>query len=386
MMRKTTNGKLGVLRVVRALIFLLLLAVSGTSAQPTQISFVASAPQIVTSKDELLAAKINLADAGIYALNDQGVLKWWAVGGPLERKGNYRAQVYSTGPREKPYEHIISTTVEIVGVPEPRVDNKGPHGTGTWLTNVYRDPASGHILGFVHTEYAPFGRPPEMEGGWYCRLGLAVSRDKGQSFQWCGYILTPHLSYETVLSDWYGRYPWHCNMGLPCYIMKEGYIYIYYRDTVDLSDRSEYGTAVARARLDEVVAAALKGRVARWHKFHNGAWEEPGIGGKFTSLNIEPKGYMHGDGAYNTHLEKFVLVTRDDLGSKGSALVVSFSDDGIHWSPWQDIHRDGAKYNHPSIISEGEDNELIDDSFWIYYKYKPEDGPSGLGRTRIQLD
>ena len=175
-------------------------------------------------------------------------------------------------------------------------------------------------------------------------------------------------------------------MGLPCYIVKDGYIYVYYRDTVDLPNRSQYGTAVARAGLDEVMAAALMGRVSPWHKFYDGAWEQPGVGGKFTSLNIEPKGYMHGDGAYNTHLKKFVLVTRDDLDRKGSALVISFSADGIHWSPWQDIHRDAGKYNHPSIISNGEDNELTGDSFWVYYKYKPEAGPMCLGRTRIQLD
>jgi hypothetical protein len=47
------------------------------------VSLAASAPQIVASKDELVAAKINLADAGIYALNDHGVLRWFAVDGPL---------------------------------------------------------------------------------------------------------------------------------------------------------------------------------------------------------------------------------------------------------------------------------------------------------------
>ena len=53
---------------------------------------------------------------------------------------------------------------------------------------------------------------------------------------------------------------------------------------------------------------------------------------------------------------------------RGSVLI-AFSDDGLTWSDWQTVHEDTHLHDYPSIVSMGDDNEVIGKSFWVYYKY-----------------
>ena len=50
-----------------------------------------------------------------------------------------------------------------------------------------------------------------------------------------------------------------------------------------------------RARIADVIGAAKQKRAVPWHKFHEGRWDQPGMGGKFSPLTLPPQGYMHGD-------------------------------------------------------------------------------------------
>jgi hypothetical protein len=99
------------------------------------------------------------------------------------------------------------------------------------------------------------------------------------------------------------------------------------------------------------------------------------MGGKYTPLNIKPLGFLHGDAAYNSYLNRYIMVTRTgkvrEIGGPAdtSAIVISFSEDGIRWSEWETIHTDNHLHDYPSIISEGDDNEVTGKSFWVYYKY-----------------
>jgi hypothetical protein len=173
------------------------------------------------------------------------------------------------------------------------------------------------------------------------------------------------------------------NTGLANYIMRDGYFYVYYTDTRDNPDTLVNGVAVARARVDEVMAAARKFKTVGWRKYHEGAWNESGLGGRFTPLNVEPLGFLHGDAAYNEHLRQYILVTRKYLYADGKgkvfgsdwkpassgAVLIAFSQDGVNWSDWRVVHQDGHAHDYPSIISMGEDNEVTGRSFWVYYKY-----------------
>ena len=255
-------------------------------------------------------------------------------------------------------------------------------GNISWIANVYLNPDNGHILGFVHTENVSTNR-----GGVYFRLGLAISEDGGRTFEWCGFIIEPELSYQTWFEHWRPKnfraefiYP---NTGLANYIIKDGYLYLYYTDTRDRPDALVNGVAVARAKLADVLATAEHHQAVPWKKYYHGGWDENGLGGRFTPLNIEPLGFLHGDAAYNSYLRQYMLVTRSYLYAGGDnkvfghdwnptrkgSILISFSKDGIGWSPWQTVHEDTHAHDYPSIISTGDDNEVTGKSFWVYYKY-----------------
>jgi hypothetical protein len=311
-------------------------------------------------------------------VNADGELKWFAT--RHDRPGNDEGQMLFEGPRDDPFSKPVSIDIRIEGLPERREEFVKP-GNAAWIGNVYRDPASGNILAFLHLEFWPHG----MERKKYNRMGLAVSRDGGLHFEWCGYIISPDLPYERWQSHWYPEAPGTNNVGWASYIIRDGWFMVYYQDTEDRPDRAVNGLAVARAPLTEVLQAAAQGRVTPWMKFHRGEFSEPGLGGRFSSL-MEPRGYMHGDAAWNEYLQKYMLVVRDGKHRETSgALLISFSTDGLAWSPWEDLRRDEHLHDYPVIVSDGPDNEVTGQSFWIYYKYDPDDVmPDKYGEMRVE--
>jgi hypothetical protein len=344
----------------------------GSSSDPSAPRFSVGEPETAISHERMKELDIRGIDGSLYALNAKGQWKWFGT--------NLVRIVYAEGPRDNPFESIVAKS-ELSGLPDAYTDTRygfaEDHrwGDGPTLANVYFDPDSGHILGFMHTEWTL-----ESKDGTYFRLGMAISRDGGRSFQWCGHMIEPELSYDTWSNHWRGgKVGGHhamANVGLANYVIKDGYFYLYYADVKDRPDAFIQGTAVARAKVSDVVAAADKLETAPWHKYYDGGWNESGHNGKFTALNIEPKGYLHGDAAYNSHLDKFVLVTRHGkhTGPDGSRLktgeiLISFSGDGIDWSEWQTVHADCHLHDYPSIVSMGDDNEVLGKSFWVYYKY-----------------
>jgi hypothetical protein len=46
-----------------------------------------------------------------------------------------------------------------------------------------------------------------------------------------------------------------------------------------------------------------------------------------------------------------------------------WNESGINWSEWQIVHEDNHLHDYPSIVSTGDDNEVLGKSFWVYYKY-----------------
>ena len=339
---------------------------------PSEQKFSIGEPQTIITQQKMKAVDIKGIDASVYAINEKDRSKWFCT--------NRWQQVYSIGPRENPFDNVIETSGHIKDLPVPYTDTRlgfsSDHlwGNTSWIANVYLNPENCHILVFVHLEYHP-----ETRGGVYFRMGLAISKDGGKTFQWCGYILEPDLSYETWHNDWYpenlgGHHP-HANMGLANYVIKDDYFYLYYTDTKESQDTFMNGMAVARAKIEVVLMAAENHQVTHWNKYHNEKWNEIGMGGEFTPLNIKPLGFLHGDAAYNSYLNQYVIVTRTgkvrEIGGPAdtSAIVISFSEDGIIWSEWETIHTDNRLHDYPSIISEGDDNEVTEQSFWVYYKY-----------------
>merc|ERR1711907_527809 len=99
------------------------------------------------------------------------------------------------------------------------------------------------------------------------------------TFQWVGYIAAPSGPCGKTLKAKCGA----ANMGLVNYIIKDGFMQIYFQDSTHPTKATGASAqvATARANLTEVVAAARQLKVAPWFKYHSGAWSEPAMGGNF---------------------------------------------------------------------------------------------------------
>ncbi len=291
--------------------------VTSCTKQPGPQAFTVGEPEVVYSIEEMRADSIKWMDTSIYGFKENGQWKWFAGEG---RAG----QTIGIGPKERPFDSIFMKELFVQGIPDSHRDSVPWReirnwANSHWISNIYLDRETGHILAFLHLEYQYTYPGHSM----YNRTGLAISKDGGRTFSWCGYILSPELTDETWINHWYPRRK-SCNGGLSNYIVKDGYFYVYYTDYYEkmlpAEDGSDRGLAVARARVEDVIAGARDTTVVEWMKYFEGGWTEKGCGGKFTALNIEPHGTMHGDIAYNSHLGMWVVVTRR---YSDSAIVIS---------------------------------------------------------------
>ena len=128
--------------------------------------------------------------------------------------------------------------------------------------------------------------------------------------------------------------------------------------------------------------------MAPWNKYYNREWNEPGLEGKFSPLNIPPYGIMHCAATYSSYLKKSILVTRlgKREGEPFGRILISFSSDGIEWRDWQNVHCDLNLHDYPSIVSVGDDDTDVRQSFWINFMYGKKSSPDyGLYRVLVTL-
>jgi hypothetical protein len=235
----------------------------------------------------------------------------------------------------------------ILGVPSDIAYAAGGH--------VYRDPATGMLLMFVHTERWPqtvLGVP------FYATLALAKSTDDGVTWTWLGEIISPNLSYSAVSpSDNLGFGP-----GSGTYTIRNGYFYVYYSWDPQATNgqwdpnapNAIVWVAVARAPVQEVVAAAAAGHTSPWFKFYQGSFSEPGLGGRASDL--VPSGCIfEPDITYDQYVQEYVMVAMSCGGTPPPPpgaynLTALFSSDGMSWTGRQElVTDDGVTHLYPTI-------------------------------------
>ncbi|MEU1881087.1 discoidin domain-containing protein [Streptosporangium sp. NPDC020072] len=159
---------------------------------------------------------------------------------------------------------------------------------GTWV-----DPDTGDWIGLVHNE---FTMAPHGDGMHYDSIDYAVSTDQGKTWDIKDHVITS--PYSTVRRD---------NVAFPnqTYYMgggdqrlfadpASGYFYVYYGTQI-LNKGFPPGTW--NMRHERVARAPMSGKLApgTWQKWYNGAWTEPGIGGKESNIvpvtTSNPNGY-----------------------------------------------------------------------------------------------
>ncbi len=213
-----------------------------------------------------------------------------------------------------------------------------PGGAGTFdngyagISAAVRDGASGQLLAFYHAEdQEGMARLANGVPGFYCTVALAVSDDDGATFRKVGPVLTGSLPKAP---DGRGDQ----GVGEVCALKSQGgrYLHAYYTDHSRVGGRGVQ-ICLARSR------ASDRGRPGTWHKFHEGRFGEPGLGGKDTPVVAAPMPradavtpHVAWSAALGAYVMVFNVNAYQEIGGKAeprqSGMYVAFSSDGVAWS------------------------------------------------------
>jgi hypothetical protein len=205
--------------------------------------------------------------------------------------------------------------------------------------------------------------------GFYCRIALAVSHDEGVTFEKRGPVLSGSAAKKLGgLADQGVGEPW---------VLEEPsgkHLYAYYTSHERLPGRG-VDICMARCRVEDAL------RPGEWKKFHEGAFEEPGLGGRDSPIMT---GSADADAAmaqvvYSHAMGRFIMIFclnawREGAHAERSGIYVAFSADGIHWPKdrmqqiWKVpvIAQNGAGVAwHPTFVP----SDSTGARGWLYYGY-----------------
>jgi hypothetical protein len=158
------------------------------------------------------------------------------------------------------------------------------------------------------------------------QIHLSSSDDKGATWKYEGPIVTrddPKAPWRTVY-DFSGPH-WDGGDGDFCFFVdtRGGYLYLYSNHYTWPKRGGATGTSYLRHRVARC-AIADKMAPGKWKKFHNGKWEEPGLGGKASFVDAY---YV----MYNTYLKKYISF------NYGAGISVCSDMEKQDWSPSYEI-------------------------------------------------
>lgn len=158
---------------------------------------------------------------------------------------------------------------------------------GTWV-----DPDTGDWYGLVHNEFTP---QPFGDGLHYDAIDYAKSTDQGRTWTIQGHAITS--AYSTARGDnaAFPHQTYHYGNGDPRLFVDtaSGYFYVYYGSRVI----PKGGVGGSNGGLAHVARAPISGKMASgsWQKWYDGAWTQPGVGGRESNMvpatTSNPLGY-----------------------------------------------------------------------------------------------
>lgn len=147
------------------------------------------------------------------------------------------------------------------------------------LAGVWVDPDTGHWYGLVHNEFTPqpFGDRLHYDG-----IDYAVSTDRGRTWDIKGHVLTSPYSTERGDNTAFPQQTYHYGDGDPrLYVdTASGYFYVFYGSRIVEKGGGwkAFHAHVARAPISQKMAPGS------WRKWYDGAWSQPGVGGRESNM------------------------------------------------------------------------------------------------------
>ncbi|MFC9344280.1 RICIN domain-containing protein [Streptomyces sp. NPDC057020] len=147
------------------------------------------------------------------------------------------------------------------------------------LAGVWVDPDTGDWYGLVHNEFTP---QPFGDGIHYDGIDYAVSKDQGRTWTIKDHVITSHYSTKRGDTAAFPQQTYHYGTGDQRLFVDtaSGYFYAFYGSRIVNKGggwAAFYGH-VARAPI------ASKMAPGSWQKWYGGAWSEPGVGGRESTM------------------------------------------------------------------------------------------------------
>ena len=150
------------------------------------------------------------------------------------------------------------------------------------LTGVWIDPDNGNWIGLVHNEFTP---EPFGDGLHYDAIDQAYSTDQGKTWTITDHVITTPYSTQRQDNTTFPEQTYYYGDGDPRLTVDiaSGYFYMFYGSRV-VNKGGSGGNWVAFYA--HVARAPMSGKMLRgtWQKWYNGAWSEPGVGGKESNI------------------------------------------------------------------------------------------------------
>lgn len=252
-----------------------------------------------------------------------------------------------------------------------------------WFNDLYFPDENNpdEILAFVHEERVGGSggindrSDPNFNAEGFTRIGLAYSSNGGNDWRYLGRILSSHTDEQPF------------NINNASYMVKDGMFYVYYRDrgTKDANPSyNGFGIAIARASVSDVLNAARPSGTNLgdtgtnlWHKYNNGTWTEPGLGG-FPSFpahaTAQPFWGLKHHVVYSTSTNKYYMVLSQMSWGAQTHVQIFDSSDGIHWHYILELANEAkytqgveaAGYHYCSMNSVvPQANHIVGDEFYV---------------------
>jgi hypothetical protein len=244
---------------------------------------------------------------------------------------------------------------------------------------------AGGLLIVYHIERATYFPPHhypdplQYQKSFYSSLGLAKSTDDGLTWTDLGEIISANRPYRA------DGPPFDVGDGNLIIDPTHKYFYIYFPDSVP-DGESDTFMSVARAPVAAVLDAAFGGGPrAGFHKLYRGAWDEPGLGGRSTTVLPRPFPSYAGDAvvAFDDSLGRYIAILDDTQN-----INYAESPDGLTWADPAPILRgdpavSSVLYGAPASLTG--DSGTVGQRYFIYYTDYPNDGSGWAGAQLRRL-